>query len=178
MKIVILTAIKEWVLSKFKSGPNVWPEIAAELGIDAQQFHNRDNFSSPERMEKMFNLICEKMLLSRDELKNRFLEFWMTDYAPRLYLQLTKKAKTAKEFIQTITLVNNELVSTFPENQFVSQVAINEVDENTIRAIYANEKSLIDIISILRGVSPHFNNSFSIKKISSHAIDIVFEKLV
>ena len=175
MKVIILSGIKEWIIKKNRSGPVVWQEIAQELGFGAQQFNNQDNYASNERIERFFQAICDKMFIERKNFENQFIQFWMTDFAPRLYQSLTSKATDSKDFLMQVTRMNNEVVALFPDNKNISRIDVSEKNDYTLVAVYASEKSLIDIIGILRVVSGIFQNTFNIKKINPHSAEIIFD---
>jgi hypothetical protein len=176
MKTFILTAIKEWIINKFRFGQQIWTEIADEIGIGQEYFHSQDKLIGPERLSRMLSLICNKLSLSNEDMEQQFLEYWMTDFAPRLYQSYTRTAANTKNFMINITRINNELFSIFPNNPHVGRVVLIEKTLNTLQAVYANEKSLIDIIAVIRVVSVVFEENFSIKKINALSSEITFEK--
>lgn len=176
MKILFLTAIKEWIINKNKFGFKYWKDVADEMGMGVEKFSNQDNFSSVERMNNMYKVISEKLNIAEDDFKQRFLEFWMTDFAPRLYQSYAKQTKNAKELIKNIIKVNNEFYNILPDNIYVQKIDVSETDENTLIIKFSSEKSLIDIIGILRSVSSYYNETFNIKKLDSNEVEIKFGK--
>jgi hypothetical protein len=176
MKIIFLTAIKEWIINKNRFGFNHWKDIAEEMGMGVDKFSNQDNFSSVERITRMYKIISGKLNIKEADFKQQFLEFWMTDFAPRLYQSYAKQTKNAKDLIKNIIAVNNEFYNILPDNAYVQKINLSETDDNALVINFTTEKSLIDIIGILRSVSSYYNETFNIKKLDPHKIEIKFEK--
>lgn len=175
MKLIILNAIKEWLLQKAKNGAALWPEIAQEAGFGAERFITQDNYAPRERMEKLIASIMAKLNMDPVTFRAQFLEFWLTSFAPRVYPSLAKQVQSARECLIQIIRLQNELCNLFPSNPLVGKVDMNDINENTLTVIYASEKTLIDIIAVLRGVSSLYNESFTVKKINPHSAEIKFE---
>lgn len=176
MRIIILTAIKEWIINKINFGAKMWQEIAEATGFGVNKFNNQDSYASIERFQGLFKQICIKLGMLNDDFVNQFLQYWLTDFAPRLYQSLTQQTKTARDFILNFNRLNSELINFFPRSKLLSKVDLKEPNSNTLIASYASEKSLVDIIGILRGVSGYFSDSYTIKKISPTSIEITFQK--
>jgi hypothetical protein len=175
MKVIILSAIKEWIINKIKFGQQFWVEIAAENGFDPDKFKNIDHYSSPERLQKLITAVSAKLDLSMEEINHEFIQFWVTDFAPRLYQSMTKQSNNSREFLINITAVNNEICNIFPNNKHISRMDINQMDDDSLMLMYSSEKILVDIIGILRVVSNHYNENYFMKKINPHSVELRFE---
>jgi hypothetical protein len=175
MKVIILSAFKEWIINKIKFGPQLWIDIATESGFNPEKFNNIDHYSSPERMQKLMAASCIILDMSLEDLINDFINFWITEYAPRLYQTLTRQSENSREFLINITAVNNELCNMFPNNKSVTKMDINQMDDDSIMLVYSSEKILVDIIAILRVVSNHYNENYFMKKINPHSVELKFE---
>ena len=176
MKLIILNAIKEWVLHKAAMGAELWPTIASEAGFGADRFITQDNYADRERIERLIQCLLSALNLGRDAFRTSFFEFWMTSFAPRVYQLLARQANSARECLIQIIRLQNELCNFFPSNTYVSKVDLNDINENALTVIYASEKTLIDIIAVLRGVSGIYQETFTVRKINPHSSEIRFEK--
>lgn len=176
MKVIILTALKEWIFHKIKFGQNLWQQIAEEAGFGIDRFTGQDSLSSVARLQGLLQVISKKIALSIDDIQKQFLEYWLTDFAPRLYQSLIRQADSTKDFMLNITKVNNEVCNLFPKNNIITRVDLSEIQENVFSVFYGSEKSLVDIVSVLRGASSIFNDSFSVKKINPRNIEIWFNR--
>jgi hypothetical protein len=174
MKILVLNAIKEWIVKKF--GEDKWREIAEKVGLGVEQFNPQDNYFSDDRFATLIPTICSSLSLDDRQFIAEFIEYWVTDFAPRVYRFYIKKSNTAKEFVIGIFKMNNYVCKMFP-NTVMTKVDYQEISRNTITAVYPSEKSLVDIIAVLRGSAHFFADKFTIKKINPHSVQIKFEKV-
>jgi hypothetical protein len=174
MRVFYLTAIKEWIINKYESGYNIWKEIAEQMGIGVDSFHSQDNYISFQRLKFLLDLSAKKIKKSEFDTSVEFMQYWMTDFAPRLFQSLAKSTSSIKDFLFNFVKLNNELCQFIPNNSFISKIDLNEKDKKTLTVIYGNEKSLVDIIGILRGISSVYKEQYSIKKINQFSIEIHF----
>ncbi|NPV02996.1 MAG: hypothetical protein HPY53_16605 [Brevinematales bacterium] len=173
MKILILNALKEWILKAFSE--DTWKEIAESSGLGVEQFREGDKVFSDDRFALLLAKMVKLLNLEEAEIIDQFVHYWMTDFAPRIYSYYLKKSATAKEFVLGIFQMNNLLCKLFP-NKHLSMVDYQEIDRKTLAAVYPSEKALVDIVAILRGVNAQFTDRFTIRKINPHSVEIKFEK--
>lgn len=173
MQILILNALKEWILKTFNE--NMWEEIAKISGIGVEQFRQADSHLTDNRFAKLLANMCSVLVMEEEDLIADFMHYWATDFAPRVYRFYIKKSETAKDFILGIFKVNNYVCKLFP-NKILSKVDYQEINENSVTAVYPSEKSLVDIIAVLRGSANFFNDKFTIKKLNPHSVEIRFER--
>jgi hypothetical protein len=173
MKILILNALKEWILKAFS--PEKWKEIAESSGLGVEQFREGDKVFSDDRFALLVANLSHLLDMAETEVVEQFVHYWMTDFAPRIYSYYLKKSATAKEFVLGIFQMNNLLCKLFPNNH-LSKVDYQEIDRYTLTAVYPTEKALVDIVAILRGVNQQFTDRFTIRKINPHSVEIMFEK--
>lgn len=173
MKLLILNALKELINKDY--GEEKWVELAENTGLGVDYFTQQARYITEDR----FVHVRKKMvqLLGEDEqsINNKFIDYWMTDFAPRVYNFMIKKSENLKGFITGIVKMNNDVCKLFP-NQVMSKVDIQETGSNSLTAVYPEEKALVDLIAVLRGASMFFTEKFNMRKINPHSIEIVFEK--
>ncbi len=173
MKLIILKAIKNWIITKF--GTVKWDKIARETGLNADEFREQDTFFSHDRFIKLIEQISGFTKLKIPEINEEFVHYWMTDFAPKVYHFLIQRSSNAKQFILSVFKLNNDICAQFP-NKLISKIDYSNIDEQTISAIYPKEQTLVDIISVLRGSAHFFTDKFTITKINSNSVSINFEK--
>ncbi len=174
MRVIYLTAIKEWITNKYNDGLKLWKEIAEELGIGVDSFNNQDNYISFQRLKLLLNISAKKIKKSEFDLSVEFLQYWLTDFAPRLFQSLARSAGSVKEFLFNYVKLNNELCQFIPNNSYIFKIDLKENDKQTLTAVYGNEKSLVDIIGLLRGIGAYYKEQYTIKKINPFSIEIHF----
>lgn len=173
MKVLILNAIKEWLLQKYSF--EVWKEIAVKSELNIEKFQHAESFYTDERFTRMVGYMADTLRQNRLQMVNDFIQFWMVDFAPKVYQYYLKKFSNAKDVILGILRLNNDLCRLMP-NDYMSAVDFQEISTSTISVIYPSEKSLVDIIAVLRGLNQYFDTKFTINKINPHSIQIIFEK--
>jgi hypothetical protein len=173
MKILILSALKEWIIRKFS--PDKWKEVAEETGLGEEQFTQQAHYLSDDRFNMVVAKVCKILNLDQNQLNNEFTEYWMTDFAPRIYNYLIKKSSTIKDFVLGIFKLTNDVCKLFP-NKNLTKVDFSETDHNSVTAIYPSEKVLVDIVAVLRGAAMFFPDKFNIRKINPHSVEIMFIK--
>ena len=173
MKIIILSALKDWIINKF--GIEQWKTIAEKMGIGVAVFNNQDSFLADARFQSLIQTIIEILTITEDELKENSISYWLVDFAPRVYQSYTKKIETTKVFLINIIKLNNEICRLLP-NKSLYKVDMQEMNEASLTLIYASEKSLVDVVGLLRGASSFFNDTYTIKKINAHSVEIKFER--
>jgi hypothetical protein len=176
MRVIFLTAIKEWLIKKYYSGKNIWKEIAEEMGLGIEVFNNQDNHISYQRLKNLLERVAKKIKKSEFDASSAFFDYWLIDFAPRLYQSLAKSTSSVKDFLLNYVKMNNDLCQFIPNNSNLTKIEIKEIDRQTITAFYRNEKCLVDIIGILRGVSSYFNEPYNVKKLNPYSVEIHFNQ--
>ena len=175
MKIILLSALKEWITKEY--GAEKWKEIAETTGLGVDQFREQDKYFSDDRFSMLIANIANAMSIDEKEVSDKFVNYWMLDFAGRLYQLFVKRSATAKEFVVSIFQINNDVCKLFP-NKLLTKVDYKETDRQCLTAVYPNEKSLVDIVAVLRGINiKKFPDKFTIRKINQHSIEIKFEKV-
>lgn len=173
MKILILNALKEWIIKTF--GPEKWKQIAEETGIGVEQFTQQAQFLSDDRFKRVVEKACKVLSIDINQMNNDFANYWMTDFAPRIYNYLIKKSNTIKEFVMGIFKLNNDMCKLFP-SRVMSLIDFSETVSGSMTAVYPSEKTLVDIVAVLRGAAMFFPDKFNIRKINAHSVEILFLK--
>ncbi len=174
MRVIFLSAIKEWLINNNNFGFNIWKEIAEEMGLGVDVFNNQDNHISYQRLKTLLEMAAKKIKKSEFDVTSDFIQYWLTDFAPRLYQSLARSTSSIKDFLLNYAKLNNELCQFIQNNSYLSKIEIREIDRQTITATYKNEKCLVDIIGLLRGISSYFNEQYNIKKINPYSVEIHF----
>ncbi|MFN3659818.1 MAG: heme NO-binding domain-containing protein [Brevinematales bacterium] len=171
MKILLLKALKSWILSKY--GETAWKNVATAAGVGVQEFNNQDYHMTSDRLKRFLGIIHEILDISEADFKNGFVTYWLTDFSPLLYQTYLQKCHTSKELLVNIINTNNMLCEVLP-NSLISRIDVRETSTNTLSLVYAHEKALVDIIAILRSAAKVYNDGFSVRKINQNSTEIRF----
>lgn len=173
MKLLILNALKELIMKDY--GPDAWTELAENTGLGVDYFTQQARYITEDRFANVRNHMVR--ILNEDEhvINKKFINYWMTDFAPRVYNFMIKKSENLRDFIFGIVKMNNDVCKLFP-NAVMSKVDLKQTGANSLTAVYPTENALVDLIAVLRGASMFFTERFNIRKINPHSIEIIFEK--
>jgi len=173
MKLIILKAIKNWIITTF--GTVKWDKIARETGLNADEFREQDTYFSNDRFTMLVAQIAGFTDMKIPQINEEFVHYWMTDFAPKVYHFIIQRSSNAKAFILSVFKLNNDICTQFPNNM-INIIDYQEIDATTISAVYPKEQNLVDIISVLRGSAHFFSDKFNITKLNSKSVSINFEK--
>lgn len=174
MKILILNALKDWIISKFGAGH--WKKIAEASGVGVDNFHQQDAYMSDTRFSGLIQAVLMECHMAEEELKESFIrDYWQTTFAPKVLMSYTRKIESTKVFLTNIIKLNNELYRLIP-NTYLFKIELQEMSETSITLIYPNEKALIDVVALLRGASSIFHDTYTVKKINAHSTEIKFDR--
>jgi len=171
MKIIVLKALKTWIISRY--GEAAWKDVASSAGIGVQEFNNQDYHINSERLQRFLSIVHEILDISDIEFKNGFITFWLTDFSPRLYQTYLQKCHNSRELLLTIINTNNTLCEVLP-NALLSRIDVRETSSQSLSLVYAHEKALVDIIAVLRSAAQVYNDQFSVRKINQNSTEIRF----
>ncbi|MCX7882763.1 MAG: heme NO-binding domain-containing protein [Brevinematales bacterium] len=171
MKILLLKALKSWILSRY--GETAWKNVATAAGIGVQEFNNQDYHINTDRLQRFLAIIHEILDISEIDFKNGFVTYWLTDFSPLLYQTYLQKCHNSKELLLHIINTNNMLCEVLP-NALISRIDVRETSAHSLSLVYAHEKALVDIIAILRSAAKVYNDQFSVRKINQNSTEIRF----
>lgn len=172
MKVLILTALKEWIIKNY--GPEKWDDIGEGTGLGAEEFTKQAHYINQDRFGMARKYILNALMTDELTLNKELADYWMTDFAPRIYNHLIKRSETMKDFIMGTMQMNNDFCTFFP-NAKMAKIDFSQTGSKSISAIYPSENTLVDLIGVLRASSTFFPQKFNIRKINPHSIEIIFE---
>lgn len=172
MKILILNALKEWIIKTY--GQEKWQDIGENTGLGADEFTKQSHYINQDRFGMVRNYVLKSLMMDEISLNKELADYWMTDFAPRIYNHLIKKSETIKDFIMGILQMNNDFCNFFP-NPKLAKIDFSQTGSKSISVIYPSESTLVDLIGVLRAASNFFPQKFNIRKINPHSIEIMFE---
>ena len=111
-------------------------------------------------------------------MSDKFVNYWMLDFAGKTVSAFCEAFGLPLRNLSSVSFrINNDVCKLFP-NKLLTKVDYKETDRQCLTAVYPNEKSLVDIVAVLRGINiKKFPDKFTIRKINQHSIEIKFEKV-
>jgi len=177
MKGVIVSCLREMVIAKFSK--EKWMEILVASGQKPEMsvFSNVD--IDDALVMKLVGQTCKTLNLSLPQAADAFGDYWVNDFAVRIYKVYYSGSKSAKEFLLKIDQIHTQVTRTI-ENAKPPKFIYEWKADNTLIITYHSTRSLIDFVAgLAKGVGRYFNEKLEVKKMGINKVEIIFsgEKL-
>ncbi|MDR2963636.1 MAG: heme NO-binding domain-containing protein [Bacteroidales bacterium] len=171
MKGSIVKCLSELVQNQY--GNAAWEEIlqhASELDLLIRPLEDIDD----RRVIKIFASTATILNLSQQDVFDKFGDYWVNTYVPRMYRIFYIRAKNAKQYVLSLNTVHAHTTASIPNAQ-PPQFIFTELNAHTVRVDYVSKKNLIDLfIGLIKGVSTYYNTPIGINKISETRVELIF----
>ena len=173
MKGVILKCIAELVESKF--GRDKWEAILEQTGLPKDTTFLIGDTVDDGKTMKAVESLCNVLDLNLQQVGDAFGEYWMCEFAPRLYKGHYKGINSAKEFILKMDDVHTQTTKTIADAK-PPEFTYKWKDDNTLIMGYKSHRGLIDImVGLIRGVGKYYKDDLEVTKISDKEVEIKFK---
>jgi len=172
MKGTILKSIKDLVVST--AGNEVWNEIIKTSGFEPNYLIRSTADIDDSIILNVIKNIEHKLNLTHDQLAELFGDYWVNEFAPRIYGAYYLGMKSAKDMLLKMDTIH-ERVTRDMENSKPPRFAYKWKDDKTLIIDYKSQRNLIDLfIGLIKGVGKHFNEVLKINKLSDQQVEVVF----
>lgn len=162
----------EMIAAKF--GKNQWEEALERAGLPGNTFFEAENDVDDAAVMRLINSTCEVMHFTLGELADIFGEYWVNEYARRMYAIHYKHAKTAREFLLQLNKVHQFTTENIP-NAHPPRFEYEWKSDRILIMTYISERSLMDfLIGLIKGVGKYFNSDLEVTRISPEKVQVVF----
>ncbi|MCL1992116.1 MAG: heme NO-binding domain-containing protein [Spirochaetes bacterium] len=173
MKGVIGVCLADLVKSKY--GETKWKEILKQSGLDEDLTIMPSMDYEDSIIFNVFGKTCEVLKLTREQACDAFGDYWINDYAPKIYGAYYRRFKSAKEFILGMDDVHDMITSTVP-NARPPRFSYEEVSESKIVITYKSARNMIDFyVGLIKGIGTYFKTRVSVTKLSEEKVEVVFQ---
>lgn len=172
MKGTIVVALGEMIQKNF--GKDKWREIlkSVEMRPTIPVLATED---IPD--ETVLNIIkqtCRIMNISIEQAADAFGEYWVNEYAPRVYKVYYLDCKNARDFITKMDDIHVAATKNIPGAK-PPRFNFKWEDDHTLIMTYRSHRGLIDImIGLIKGVAKYYKENLQVHKISDDKLRIVF----
>lgn len=174
MKGVIPACLKELVINKF--GIEKWGNIIEAAGLPRSSFFLPTKDVADADVLKMVNSTCKVLNLSLQQAADAFGDYWVNEYAPKIYYVYYKKSNSAKEFIMNMNNVHKTVTKNIP-NSKPPGFEYNWKDDKTLIMTYKSSRGLIDfMIGLIKGVGRYYKEELKVTKLGNDKVQIIFSK--
>ena len=171
MKGSILEAIGELVEKKL--GKRAWEEILEEAGVGRFQRFLPTKSYPDEVFYQILEGIKKKTRLSLEEIADLFGEYWMIEYAPKVYKIFFHEVKDIKSFLKKLDWVHEVMTRTTREGSPPRFEVWEEGEDLYIR--YKSQRNLKEIfLGLLRGVGKYYQVEMSIHEVEPNLFRVYF----
>ncbi len=173
MKGTVHKCIEKLITEKF--GQEKWQECLRYIGLDEDHFFMiNDDVDEALTMKLVTEAIPKLCNLSLQQVLDAFGQYWINDYASKVYAPYFEGCKSSKDLILKLDFVHKSLTEKIP-NARPPRLTYEWVNTNTLAVTYLSERGLIDLfISIAKGVGTYYKEDLKITKKSDKVLEVTF----
>ena len=172
MKGVILQCLREMVKSKF--GEAKWNEIVKEAGTDAPALILASSDIEDSTALGCVHAACNVLGVTLPQAADAFGDFWMNEFAPKIYPSLLQGSVSAKDFLLLMDETHQRVTRTIP-NARPPRFTFDWEDATTLLMTYQSERCLIDVaVGLAKGVGRYYKESLTVERVSDSQLRVRF----
>lgn len=172
MKGVICKCINELIVKNF--GQDKWEKILEKTGFPKDQVFLMDENVDDKKFMELVQNICDVLGITPQQVADAFGEYWVCEFAPRLFKVYYEGVNSAKEFILKMDEVHRQATANMLDAR-PPRFTYEWKDEKTLLMGYQSHRGLIDVmIGLLKGIRKYFKEDFKITKLSDKEVEIKF----
>ncbi len=172
MKGVIVCCLAELIETKF--GKEEWQNALENAGLPrTARFLVTQNIRDGAAL-KVIQSVCAELGLPLEQAANAFGEYWMNEYAPKIYETYYYGVDSAREFLLKMDAVHKRVTQSMP-NAHPPRFDYAWKNEKVLVMTYKSQRGLIDfLVGLVRGVGKYFEEELEVKKTSDTTVEILF----
>jgi hypothetical protein len=177
MRAQLFLCLTELITKKF--GKEKLDAILAASGLSDSKTYMRyfDGFDfSDEKFVELVKNLCSILNITPEQAADAFGEYWVCEYAPRLYPEYYENIKNAEDFLTKLDSIHSDVTANSPSNTkaaYPPHFDVERAGDNTLHIHYKSKRRMIDFyIGLVKGVGKYFNTPLEIQKISEEEIDV------
>jgi hypothetical protein len=172
MKGVIVNCLSELVKEKF--GEDKWEEALEKAGLNKRTAFLATEDVDDQLVLKVINAVCETLNISLQQAADAFGEYWMCNFAPKIYSVYYDGVNSAKDFLMRMDYVHQVSTKNIPDAR-PPRFEYEWIDEKTLIMKYNSKRGLIDfMIGLIKGVGKYYKEDLKVTKLSNESVKIVF----
>jgi hypothetical protein len=173
MKGTITRCLKEMVENKF--GKDKWITICEKSNFPSTKIISLSSDFDDAVVMALIKSTCETLGVTLEQAGDAFGDYWVNDYAPKIYKSIYTKFKNAREFILGMDEVHKMITKTVP-NSKPPQFTYNFTDDKTLVMKYNSPRGLIAVLmGCAKGLGRYYNEKLTVTKIDDSSIKIQFQ---
>ncbi len=172
MKGTIICCLRDLVKEKY--GQDKWENILVKAGYKNNVLFTPIMNIDDDKVVSLLNATCEELNITIQVAADAFGEYWMNNYAPKIYAVYFRKVGSAREFILRLNDMHKQITRNVPDAR---PPKFNyEEGDNYLIVEYVSHRNLMEVfIGLVKGIGKHFNENLQIEQISDNKIKIIFK---
>jgi hypothetical protein len=172
VKGTILKCLQEMVESRH--GKDEWRDMLVDAGFKGPQLFSLSADIDDGKAVALFASAARVLEVGLQSVMDEFGDYWVNDYAPRVYQTIYGRYRNAREFLMAMDDVH-VMVTQSIENSRPPRFEFESKNEKTLLVTYKSKRNLIDLyIGLARGVGRRFGTDLDIVKLSARQVKITF----
>jgi len=172
MKGVIVNCLAELVVNKF--GRDKWEASLEKAGLDPQLRVLSIQDVDDAAVLKVVESVCDVVGITSAQAADAFGDYWVNEFAPRIYQPYYTGMKTAKDFLLNMDRVH-EAATRSIANARPPRFTYEWKDGRTLIMTYHSHRGLVDfLVGLVRGVGRHFNERLTVTRLGADKVQVVF----
>ncbi|MBL7111393.1 MAG: heme NO-binding domain-containing protein [Bacteroidales bacterium] len=156
-------------------GKNKWEDVLEKAGFPRTTFFLATQDVEDTVTMKVINSACEVLNISLLQAANAFGDFWMNNFAVKIYQPFYRGVTSAKDFLLSVDKIHVTATQTIP-NAHPPRFDYEWKNEKTLIMTYKSPRGLIDfLVGLIHGVAKYYHEDLTITKLSSDKVEIIFK---
>lgn len=172
MKGVIIKCLKDLVNEKF--GSDKWTKIMEMSELDPYLAIKALDDIEDATALKMVGLTCKVLDITLPQAADAFGDYWVNEFAPKLYSVYYEGVESAKEFILKMDELHIKVTHHF-DNARPPRFDYAWKNDTTLIVTYKSHRGLIDFFAgLTKGVGKYYKEDIKVTKLSEEQVEIIF----
>ena len=172
MKGVIPNCLGKLIKSKY--GDDQWELILDTAGFPKYTTFPISKDIPDESVIKVVESACKILNITLQQAADAFGDYWVNDYAPKIYHPYFDQSKTAKEFLLNMDDVHKSTTQDIA-NAHPPRFDYSWKDDKTLIMTYKSDRGLIEfLIGLIKGVGKYYNDELQVTQLANDKVQVVF----
>lgn len=172
MKGVIVKCLADMVTEKF--GKEKWEEALQRAGLKKGTVFLATENVDDAAVLRIVNAVCDVLGITLQQAADAFGEYWVCNFAPKIYSVYYKGVNSAKEFLLKMDKVHEVSTQNIPDAR-PPRFGYEWKDDRTLIMTYKSKRGLIDImVGLVKGVGKYYKENLKVTKLGPDKVEIIF----
>jgi hypothetical protein len=172
MKGTIVMAVREMIQEKY--GKDAWTKSLLAAGIDKEPVIAPSSVMDDMVVVNVIKGICRTVGCTMQQFADMFGDYWVNNYAQRMYKSFFLGSKCAKDFLLKMDTVHVNVTRAFPGST-PPRFDYEWKDNRTLIMTYKSPRGMMELfMGLIKGVGKHYGENLQVRRISPNQVEVVF----